>query len=166
MHELLPRLGGWLWLAGWCGVLWLFVAPWSELGGVVSERWLWLVRVVLGIGLIAGGEVGALARRAARPGTGLCHARLLRRTHLAPAALVAIGLLVLRLLALHEAVGVLTTALLAYCAGFDLALAAWPLVLGQPYSFRGSIEAPEEESESDDDEAGWQDRPGSWTGRF
>ena len=51
---------------------------------------------------------------------------------------------------MDEAIGVVTTGLLAYCSGVDFAFAAWPLVLGEPYSFRGSIPTPEEPQERDD----------------
>lgn len=144
MHRTFTRAAGWLWIAAWFALLWLFVAPWADMGGIVSERWRWANRVVLGVGLVVGGEVGSLGRRAARPATGLSHARLLRRTHLLPAGGAAAGLLILRLLGMDEAIGVLTTALLAFCAGVDFALAAWPLVLGEPYSFRGSIPTPDD----------------------
>ena len=106
MRSIFTRLAGWLWIAAWCALLWLVVAPWTDLGGVVGERWRWLNRLALGVGLVVGGEVGSLGRRAARPATGLCHARLLRRTHLLPGLLVAGGLLVLQVLAMDEAIGV------------------------------------------------------------
>jgi len=158
VRRIITRLAGWLWIAAWCGLLWLFVAPWTDLGGVVGERWRWSNRVVLGVGLVVGGEVGSLGRRAARPATGLTHARLLRWTHLLPAALAAVAMLILRMSASDESVGVLTTALLAYCAGVDFAYAAWPLVLGEPYSLRGSIPTPEDPQEQEPDDPWWPPR--------
>lgn len=141
---LLRRVAGWAWILGWGVVLWLVASPWRDLGGLVDERLRWLERFVLGAGLVIGWRIGALARRAARPGTGHCHATLLRRLLWPLAALTAAGLVLLRFTGRPDPIGVVLTAFLSYWAGLDLAFGAWPLVGGAPYSFSGSIDQPEE----------------------
>lgn len=151
MRQFLRRLAGWLWILSWAVVLWLLVSPWRELGGMVSERWRWLEWLALGWGPVLGCHVAGMGRLAAKPGTGLSHARLLRRLLVAPAALIAATLLVLRCLRHEEAIGVLVTGFLAYWAGLDLALGGWPLARGEPYSFRGPLPPPRGAAGDDDD---------------
>ena len=135
----LRRLTGWIWVATWCGLLWLAHAPWLELGGVVSERLRWMERAVLGAGLLLGWLVGDSARHAARRREGWSHARLLGPLWVPPGMLVAAALVVLRLRGAWAPIGVVTNAWLAYWAGLDIALAAWPLVAGRRYRFRGVL---------------------------
>jgi hypothetical protein len=130
---------GWAWIVAWGALLYAVVSPWRELGGLVSERLRWLEWIVLGWGGVIGWRVGSLGRSAAQKGCGRTHARLLRWILLPPAALVAGGMLALRLTAHDDAIGVLLTGLLSYWAGLDAAFAAYPLARGEHYSFTGPI---------------------------
>jgi hypothetical protein len=121
-------------------VLYLVTCPWKHLGGLVSERLRWAEWLVLGMGLIAGSTVGVFCRDAARPGTGRSHAGLLRFIWLPVAATAAAGMLALVCVGLHDPVGVVLTAFLAYWAGLDLSIGAVPLMQGRDYRFRGSID--------------------------
>jgi len=144
----LRRMAGWMWLTGWALVLYLFVTPWSELGGLVSERLRWLEWFVLGTAFMVGCTVGGTGRDAARPGTGRTHATLLRRLLYPPAAGTAVALLVLKILEEPDVSGVVVTGFLAYWAGFDIAFAAFPLMHGEPYRYDASID-PEPDPPSD-----------------
>jgi hypothetical protein len=137
--SLMRRLAGGLWCSAWILALVVFVGPWTELGGIVSERMRWLLRLVLGVALIAGLGVGDWARQAAHPGSGRCHATLLRLALYPPALATALALCGLALRGAGFAIGVVATGFLAYWAGFDGGIGGLPLLRGRPYSFRGPI---------------------------
>jgi len=141
------RAAGWFWLIAWLLLLWLMHSPWRQLGGLVGERLRWLERLVLPMALIVGCLAGRLGRDAARPGSGRCHAGLMRRLLLPPAALTAAALVVMQLIGLHDQIGVAFIAFMAYWAGFDIAFGAYPLMEGRHYSFRGPIRRSGERSE-------------------
>jgi hypothetical protein len=160
-RALLLRGAGWLWILAWGAVLWSVALPWQYLGGLVDERLRWLERFVLGAGLVVGWQAGVLGRRAARPGSGFFHLRLLRRLLWPQASLTAVGLLFLYVTRNSDPIGIVTTAFLSYWAGLDLAFAAWPLVRGEPYSLTGSIDtAVESDAETEDEAAD----PPRWMG--
>jgi len=152
MHILARRAAGWLWLLAWGLVLVLFVSPWSDLGGLVSERLRWWVRFGLGSGLLVGCTVGALARGEALARVGLTHARLLRYLLWPQAAVVAALLVVLQSGGRRDVAGAVVVVLLGYACGLDVGFGAWPLMCGRHYSFLRAIDAaqepvrPEEES--------------------
>ena len=151
------RAAGWLWAGAWSVILFTVHAPWSELGGLVSERLRWTEWFVLSTALLVGQCVGSYARHAARAGTGRSHAGLLRWLLLPQAAAVAAALVVLRLYGPDEVIGVVATGFLAYWAGLDLAFAAWPLMTGRSYRFRAGID-PDPVIETGDqveEDAGW-----------
>lgn len=133
------RIAGWGWCAVWAAVLYTMAEPWRHVGGLVDERLRWLEGLVLPTGLVVGLVVGGYARDAVRPGRRRCHAGLLRYLLLPPATLTAAALLVLVRLELTDAIGVVTSAFLAYWAGLDLAIGAWPLARGLPYRFTRPI---------------------------
>ncbi len=133
------RAAGWIWCAVWAAVLYAMAEPWRHMGGLVDERLRWLEGLVLPTGLVIGLVVGGFARDAVRPGRRRCHAGLLRYLLLPPATLTAAGLLVLVGLELSDPIGVVTSAFLAYWAGLDLAIGAWPLASGRPYRFTRPI---------------------------
>lgn len=134
------RIAGILWLGAWVVVVGAAHAPWRHLGGLVDERVRYWERVVLAAATIIGCFVGATARDAARPGSGRSHARLVRHVLVAPAGAAAILLLVLRQAGATDWIGVSTIGLLAYAAGLDIGIGAWPLLTGRHYSFTGPIE--------------------------
>jgi hypothetical protein len=154
------RLAGWLWLAVWSALLYLIHSPWRELGGLVSERLRWSESFVLPLGLAVGCFAGRLGRRAARPTTGHCHASLLRVLMLPPAALAAAGLLALRLADWTDPIGVVFAAFAAYWAGLDLAFGAYPLMMGEHYSFTRPIARQARYMEGEGKEQG----PPPWLG--
>ena len=91
-------------------------SPWRELGGVLDERQRWLERAALGLALVAGWTLGL---RPAGP----------RRTRwLAPAAAVALAMLVLEVQRARAWILLLLVGWVAYCAGLDLAERAWPFL--------------------------------------
>lgn len=110
------RLAGWLRLAAWCALLYMIHSPWRELGGIVSERMRWSERFVLPMSLVVG-----------------CYAGSVWRSHalLPPAALTAAVLLVLKMMRLHDVIGVVFTAFAAYWAGVDISRGAYPMMLGE-----------------------------------
>lgn len=146
------RSAGWLWLLAWAAVLWSVHEPWLDLGGLVPERVRWLERFVLGSGAVAGCVAGTLGRRLCRPGRGWTHRKLLRWLLLPQTALTA-GLLVgFRLAGAEPAIGVACNGFLAWWAGLDAALAAYPLTMGRAYSFSGPIPSDPCDAEQDDAE--------------
>jgi hypothetical protein len=128
-----------LWLAAWLLLLWLMVSPWRRLGGLVSEQLRWLASWIFPVAFIVGCASGRLGRHAARPGSGRCHAGLLRWLLLPQAVLTAVVLLLLRQLGFDDVLTVVYTAFASYWAGLDIAFGAYPLMEGRHYSFRGPI---------------------------
>ena len=142
------RLVGWFWIGAWLVVLTTIHAPWSNLGGIVSERIRWNERATLGTAAIVGALAGSTGRaRASRPG-GPSHAVLARWLWFPPA------LLALAIAAIAELRGdwaltlIALVGFLCYWAGHDVAFGAWPLARGEPYAFLRPI--PVEESENDE----------------
>ena len=137
-------LAGHAWLLAWILVLWAVASPWRELGGIESEFLRWLEAVVLGVGLTAGFLVGRHLRERMRP------APALRLALYPPAAIAAASLVALAWRGERGPVGVVTTAWLAYGAGFDLAFGALPWMEGKPGPFerRTLSVAPETGSEA------------------
>jgi hypothetical protein len=131
---------GWARLVAWTLLLALVAAPWAGLGGLVDERLRWLARVALGGGVLAGLVAGGFARDACRPGGGFTHARWLRRAGWPALALTAMALVVCEALGQPDAGAVCLLAGLSSSAGFDVALAAWPLACGRDYRFDASID--------------------------
>ena len=112
------RLIGLAWLLAWSGLLYLSVRPWRDLGGLVSERSRWWVRLALYAGLALGVTAGEIVRGPA--GRRRNAARFGRRLRwlLYPAALVGTaGMLLLQITGRHDSIGIVLTGLLSYTAG-------------------------------------------------
>lgn len=148
------RAAGYAWTALWLGVLWIFVDPWRQLGGVESEWLRWLEGWALATGLILGGLIGRFARDAATGIVGRTHATLLRYVLFPPAAISAVTLLALRFAEVAGPIGLVATAFLAYWAGLDITFGALPLMEGRDYAFRRPLE-PEGFAGSDPEAADW-----------
>lgn len=147
------RVAGWLWVSAWLAVLYAFAAPWRHLGGLVEERLRWLEHAVLAFAPILGCLVGSFVRDASQRGIGWTHIRSLRVVLWPLAAAIAVLLIVLRLTGNRDAIGVAASALLAYWAGMDLAVGAWPLTHGLHYRLGGPIERdPEPATQEEGDE--------------
>jgi hypothetical protein len=147
------RTAGLAWLAVWAVVLVFLFDLWSRLGGLVDERLRWCARLGLSGLPVIGYLAGLHAREMAGWGSGRSHASLVRWFWLPPAALTAALILTMTLAGLHDEVRATFGAFLAYWAGFDSAIAAWPLVCGRPYRFSRDI-PPERPPESQDDHDG------------
>jgi hypothetical protein len=147
----LLRVAGWCRLSLWVVLLWAVSAPWQDLGGLVHERLRWLQSVALYAVAPAGFTVGQLARDVALSSPRWTHARLLRYVGYPPLAATALVMGALELLDRPDAAGVVLTGTLAYLAGLDTALAAWPLARGQDYGFA----RPLRREETDRSPAGW-----------
>ena len=146
---------GALWTGAWFLVLWAVVSPWDDLGGIVSQRLRWLERFALAMGLIAGSTAGGYARDACRPGTGRTHRRLLRLLLMPQATATALVLIVLARYGHEPGIGIATTGFIAWWAGVDLAIGAWPLLGGRDYRFHGPIAAdPEPDADPADQASG------------
>ena len=129
------RAAGYGWLAAWMAVLWIFVDPWRNLGGLESEWLRWLEGWALATGLILGGLIGRFARDSASGIVGRTHATLLRYVLFPPAAIAAIALVALRVSEESGPIGVVVTAFLAYWAGLDITFGALPMMEGKDYAF-------------------------------
>jgi hypothetical protein len=140
------RLCGAMWLTIWGLVLFGLLDLWATLGGLVSERQLWWARLGLTLGPVVGFMAGQRARRMACWGSGRSHAGLLRLFWLPPACVVCLTMVGLVLGDEHDAARAVLGAWCGYWAGFDTAIAAWPLTCGRPYRFSRDI--PPEESQS------------------
>jgi hypothetical protein len=116
----------------WGVALVIVDSPWRELGGVLDERQRWLERVALGLALVAGWTIGL---RPAEQG---------RTRWLAPAAAVALAMLVLEVGRSRAWILLLLVGWVAYCAGLDLAERAWPFL--------------REPTDDDDDDDGGEER--------
>jgi len=112
------RLIGLIWLLAWSGLVYLSVRPWRDLGGLVSERSRWWVRLALYGGLALGHATGEIVRGpAGRRRNAATFGRRLRWL-LYPAALAGTaGMLLLQTTGRHDSIGILLTGLLAYAAG-------------------------------------------------
>jgi len=139
-RRLLRRLAGWLWAVAWLLVLRAFVAPWDDLGGVVSERLRWLEQLVAGGSIAIGCTLGRVARDLAPPGSGRSHATLIRGWLLVAGGTTAVALVLLEWSGRTDWIGVVATGFLGCWAGFDIGFAAYPLMSDEPYSFGGPIE--------------------------
>jgi len=142
---------GWIWVGGWLALLAAVHAPWSDLGGIASERLRWTERATLGgcaiLGLLAGASGRDLA---CRPG-GPSHAAQVRWLW-APAAALTAALVVGAEVAGAWAVSLVALiGFLAYWAGLDIAFGAWPLASGEPYAFFRPIPVEPHEPDPDDD---------------
>jgi hypothetical protein len=149
------RLGGWLWLGVWFGILYALVAPWRDLGGLESERLRWLERFVVLVGLVVGFLLGHIGRQEALRDRRRTHLRFLRLALVPPAAVTAVALVALR--AAGETggpIGVVATAFAAYWAGLDLAYGAVPLMHGRPWSLARPLE-PEADARARLPEKDW-----------
>ncbi len=131
----LRRIAGWLWLATWAALLVLLLTIWAKLGGCVDERIRWWARLGLGVGPVIGCTVGAIARDLARWGGGRSHASLLRVFWVPPALAAAAVMLVTTVNEHPDAARGVLGLFCGYWAGFDVAMAAWPLACGRPYRF-------------------------------
>jgi hypothetical protein len=151
------RALGAIWLAAWVSVLVFLLDLWSRLGGLVDERLRWWARLGLTAGPVIGYTAGLRAREMARWGSGCSHASLLRLFWLPPAVLVCALMLKMTLTGGHDEARATLGAFCAYWAGFDAAIAAWPLACGRPYRFAKDIppEEPWEPSDGDQDGPGW-----------
>ncbi len=146
------RVAGWVWIAAWLVVLASAHAPWTDLGGIVSEHLRWIERATLGLAAILGWLAGACGRDRASRASGLSHAAQLRWIWMPQAG--AAGIVLTYAQATDGwAVGLIgLVGFLAYWAGLDVGFAAWPLARGEPYSFRRSIR-PEPAAEPGEDRA-------------
>jgi hypothetical protein len=135
---------GHAWLAAWILVLWAVASPWRRLGGIESEFLRWLEVWALGAGVVAGFLVGRAVRDA------ISVSSRLRLALYPPAAIAAIVLVAMAWHGSRGPVGIVTTAWLAYGAGFDLAFGALPLMEGKPpaWARRTLSVAPETGSEA------------------
>jgi hypothetical protein len=95
------------WVALWVGLLWAVMRPWSDLGGIVSERARWLQRLALGAGLALGTTLGGLDVFRGR----------LRALLYPPSLVCATSLVWFRLRGAEEAVGIAVVFWLSYTAG-------------------------------------------------
>lgn len=148
------RALGVIWLVAWVLVLAFLLDLWSRLGGLVDERLRWWARLGLTAGPVVGYTVGIRAREMAGWGGGRSHASLLRLFWMPPAVLVCTLMLKLTIAGLHDEARATFGALCAYWAGFDAAIAAWPLACGRPYRFTKDI-PPEEPWEPSDEDHGF-----------
>ena len=151
------RVLGATWLTVWVLLIVLLFEVWFELGGLVDERLRWWARLGLTAGPVIGYTAGLRAREMARWGSGRSHASLLRLFWLPPAVLVAGLMLQMTLTSRHDEARAVFGAFCAYWAGFDAAIAAWPLACGRPYRFARDIppEEPWEPPEGGPDGAWW-----------
>jgi len=140
---MLLRALGAIWLAAWVLVLAFLLDVWSQLGGLVDERLRWWARLGLTAGPVIGFAAGLRAREMARWGSGRSHASLLRVFWMPLAALACALMLKLTLDGVVDQARAVLGAFCAYWAGFDAAIAAWPLACGRPYRFSKDI-PPEE----------------------
>ena len=147
------RVAGVLWLAVWISVLAFLLQLWSRLGGCVDERVRWWARLGLLAGPVLGYAAGAWARDLAGWGGGRSHASLLRVFWIPPAILCALALVKLSLAGMHDEARALLGTFAGYWAGFDAAIAAWPLTCGRPWRFLRDI-PPEDPLESTDERSG------------
>jgi hypothetical protein len=114
--------------------------PWHELGGTLSERMRWLERVVLGAAFVVGCFVGAYVRDRASSLGGRSHLDSLRRVWIPPAAISAAVLVTLQCVGQWPWILLVLTGFVAYWAGLDAAVGAWPLVRGDVSRPAGRIE--------------------------
>jgi hypothetical protein len=137
-------LAGHAWLGAWILVLWAVASPWRRLGGIETEFLRWLEAWALAAGVVAGFLVGRAIREVVRV------APAVRLALYPPAAITAIVLVAMAWKGTRGPIGVVTTAWLAYGAGFDLAFGAVPLLEGKPGPFarRTLSVAPETGSEA------------------
>ena len=147
------RAAGIAWLTVWVVVLVFLFDLWSRLGGLVDERLRWCARLGLSGLPVVGYLAGLHAREMAGWGGGHSHASLLRWFWLPPAMLTAALIFTMTLAGLVDEARATFGAFLAYWAGLDTAIAAWPLACGRPYRFLKDI-PPEEPTGSHDDDAG------------
>lgn len=147
------RMAGLIWLSVWMMVLYLVVAPWWDLGGLVDERLRWLEWFVLSSGLSTGLFIGRSGRRLAVTRTGHVHLMFLRAFLYPMAILTAILLICLAATGHRGPVGIALTAFLAYWAGMDLSYCAVPLLDGRQYSLTSAI--TDEEQPGPEEEAQW-----------
>ncbi len=156
MHDprMIGRVAGTLWLAAWVAVLILLLQIWSGLGGLVDERVRWWARLGLGAGPVLGYTAGVVARDMARWGSGRSHASLLRVFWLPAALLACAAMLVTTVNDRHDAARATLGWLCGYWAGFDAAIAAWPLACGRPYRFAREM-PPEPRPEERDPRRSW-----------
>jgi len=147
------RALGVIWLAIWIFFLVFLFDVWAQLGGLVGERLRWWARLGLTGGPVIGYIAGLRAREMARWGSGRSHASLLRLFWVPPAILVCGLLLQMSVAARHDEARATLGAFCAYWAGFDAAIAAWPLACGRPYRFTADIppEDPWEPPEGPDE---------------
>ena len=139
LQSAVRRVAGALWLGVGVLALVFLLDLWSDLGGLVDERLRWWARLGLLGGPVLGYFAGIQARDMAGWGSGRSHASLLRLFWTPLAALVAISSLKLTLQGGHDQARVAFGTFIAYWAGFDAAIAAWPLACGRPYRFLGDI---------------------------
>jgi len=139
MTGIARRLGGIVWIAAGAVTIAFLLHLWSTLGGLVDERLRWWARLGLLVGPVLGYYAGIHAREMAGWGSGRSHAGLLRVFWLPPAALTASGCLAMTLFGAYDEARAVFGAFLAYWAGFDTAIAAWPLACGRPYRFLKDI---------------------------
>jgi len=145
------RLLGWIWIGAWLALLAAVHSPWTDLGGIVSERLRWIERATLGGGGILGVLVGASGRAlACRPG-GPSHAAQVRWLWVPPGTATA-AVVVGADVAGDWAVSLVAlVGFLAYWAGLDVAFGAWPLTRCEPYTFLRPIPVEEDEPDPSDD---------------
>jgi len=143
------RALGAIWLAAWVLLLVFLFDLWSRLGGLVDERLRWWARLGLAAGPVIGYTAGLRAREMAGWGGGRSHASLLRLFWMPPAVLVCALMLKMTITGRHDEARAMFGAFCAYWAGFDAAIAAWPLARGRPYRFAKDI-PPEQPWEPSD----------------
>jgi hypothetical protein len=144
------RLLGWIWIGAWVLVLVVVHAPWSNLGGIVSERMRWYERATLGSATIAGALAGAMGRAwASRPG-GPSHAVQSRWLWLPPAVLTTAIVAAAELRGDWALTLVTLVGFVSYWAGLDVAFGAWPLARGELYAFLRPIPVEEKEENAEE----------------
>ncbi len=151
---MIRRIAGTLWLAAWVAILALLLDLWSDLGGLVDERVRWWARLGIGAGPVLGYTAGVRARGLACWGSGRSHASLLRLYWLPVALAAAAAMLFMTVAERHDETRATFGFLCGYWAGFDAAIAAWPLACGRPYRFAREI-PPEASLEEDGRDRSW-----------
>jgi hypothetical protein len=143
---IVKRIAGTVWIATGLLLVAYLLQLWSRLGGIVDERLRWWARLGLLAGPVLGYFAGIEAREMAGWGSGRSHAVLLKLFWIPPASLTAFSCLAMTLAGAHDESRAVFGAFLAYWAGFDTGIAAWPLACGRPYRFLRDI-PPEDPGE-------------------
>ena len=112
----------------WSVVLYLVHLPFMLEIGRIPERLRWSERTLLGLALIAGTVVADVALDRAGQLGATTRVRWYRVGWLVPATALALLAGALRLGGRHDEAAIGVSTLVAWCAGFDLRGAVWPML--------------------------------------